>query len=359
MTQTATQAGASMGTAGPGSLLAPAPREDPVRPGGLGPVSVTLLTGFLGAGKTTLLNRLLAGDHGKRIGVLVNDFGAINIDAALVADADEASMSLANGCICCELRDDLVVSVEAILTRSEQVDHIVVEASGVADPAGLVATFLDQRYARLMRLDSVTCLVDAEGIFAHADDQALTELKLRQIGFADLVVLNKCDLVTPAHVEVIRDWIGAHMRRVRIVESTLAQVPLEILLDVDRFDARLLPERSTEHGGCLHAGDGAPFDRWSYSTTDRLSLEALGTMARRELPESVYRCKGIVHTDEEPDTRYAVQIVGRRTHLAPLGPWGEQQPSTQIVAIGQGMDSAGLTALFDACRAGSPALSGS
>jgi G3E family GTPase len=311
---------------------------------------VTLLTGFLGAGKTTLLNHVLSGDHGKRIGVLVNDFGAINIDAALVEDADEASMTLANGCICCELRDDLVESIESILNRSEQVDHIIVEASGVADPGGLVATFLDQKYERLMRLDSVTCLVDAEGIFAHADDKALTELKLRQIGFADLVVLNKCDLVTPAHVEVIRDWIAAHLRRVRIVESTQAQVPLGILLDVDRFDAERLPDAHGEAGGCAHETDAGLFDRWAYMSTEPLSLAALRAMAKRQLPEAVYRCKGIVHTAEDPATRYAIQIVGRRTQIDPLGPWGSREPTTQIVAIGDGMDPDQLTWLFDSCR---------
>ncbi len=125
------------------SLLAPAPSDDPVRPDGRAPVPVTLLTGFLGAGKTTMLNRILSDRHGLRIGVLVNDFGAVNIDAELVEDADEAAMTIVNGCICCELRDDLARSLEAMLSRSDRLDHVIVEASGVADPTGLLMTFLD------------------------------------------------------------------------------------------------------------------------------------------------------------------------------------------------------------------------
>ena len=195
------------------------------------------MTGFLGAGKTTLLNRILNGEHGLRVGVLVNDFGAINIDAELVAGVEQNTISLTNGCVCCEIRDDLVNSLEQLLTREDAIDYVILEASGIADPEGIVMTFLNPRYEGLLRLDSITCIIDAVGIFADGDNERLNLLKLRQIGFADLVLLNKTDLVGPEHIEVIREWIGHHIQRIRIVEATQCDVPLEILLAVGRFRA--------------------------------------------------------------------------------------------------------------------------
>jgi G3E family GTPase len=339
-------------TEDPTPILAPAPRTEPIVIPGRDPVPVTLLTGFLGAGKTTLLNRILNGQHGLRVGVLVNDFGAINIDAELVEGVEENTINLANGCVCCEIRDDLVKSIEQLLTRAEAIDYMILEASGIADPEGIVMTFLNARYEQLLRLDSITCIVDAEAIFAHGDNEALNVLKLRQIGFADMVVLNKVDLVGPEHIEVAKEWVDHHIHRIRIIEATRCDVPLEILLAVGRFDPETMVTQHKEdkhHHG--HGALGSLFQTWSFESERPFSLDALREMVRKELPASIYRCKGIVYAADYPDKRLTLQVVGRRTEIYELDEWGKRTPRTQIVAIGEsgGIDAQELSNKFDAC----------
>mgnify|MGYP001820475497 CR=1 FL=1 len=144
-------------------------------------VPLTILTGFLGAGKTTLLNHILTGDHGLKVGILVNDFGSINVDAELVVDVDDGLIALANGCVCCQIRDDLVESVAELIDRDDPVEYVILEASGVADPASIYMTFVDSSYRDRIRLDSVTCVVDADQVL-NDEDPDLIKLKLQQIG---------------------------------------------------------------------------------------------------------------------------------------------------------------------------------
>lgn len=249
------------------------------------------------------------------------------------------------------LRDDLVQSLQVMLTRSERIDHVIVEASGVADPAGLTMTFLDRRDSRLMRLDSVSCLVDAEGVFAHADDAGLTALKLRQIGFADLVVRNKADLVTPAHVEVIRDWIGLHLNRVRVVEAAHADVPLEVLLGAASTPidsaappaACSIPVPRTSGGG--RTARRPPCrprrsPRWSSVTCPGRCTAARASCAPPRRPVFAMCCRS--------------SAGGTGWSRSGPGFTGHRSPITEIVAIGRGMDADELTKLFDGCLAHTP-----
>ncbi len=183
------------------------------------PVPILLVTGFLGAGKTTVVNQILAHAHGKRIAAVVNDFGAINIDAELIAGASNGVVSLANGCICCSLEGDLLRTLAGILRRNPRPDYVVIETSGVADPGDIVRNLMDPVIWKEAPLETVLCIMDSTTPLAKLDDALL----LSQLRAADVVALSKTDLVDEAGRERTRDAVKAVRPRAVIVDAPHGQ----------------------------------------------------------------------------------------------------------------------------------------
>jgi G3E family GTPase len=285
----------------------------------------TLLTGFLGAGKTTLLNRILRGDHGLRVGVLVNDFGSVNIDAKLVdsvADGGQA-INLSNGCICCTMQGDLVTSTLKMLERPNPPEHIVVEASGISDPFGVAAAFRTSRLRDKTRLDGVVAVVDAENARSPYLDRQLVEDQVRA---ADIVLLNKVDLAGPERVAELRVWIRGLVPRARVQETVQANVPLDLILGVggaaSDFDA----------GHAQH--EIAGFETLSYHADRAMAYRKIQA-ALEGLPPEVFRAKGVLYLADAPNLRFVAQMVGRRLSIDVDRPWGAEKPETQLVVIGK------------------------
>ena len=289
-------------------------------------VPVTVVAGYLGAGKTTLINELLAHNHGKRLAVLVNDFGAVNIDAVLIADHDGQTISLKNGCVCCSIADELGDALDRVLALEPAPDQIVIEASGVADPANVAA--YGQGWPGC-RLDAVVVLADAETIQAKSRDQFVGELVVRQLRRADIVMATKCDLVTEAELAAVVEWLAKTAPDAPILTRRAGQLEPELLLETSQpFDT---PSPQQAHAG--NGSAGPAFDSAVVEvdgTLDRDRCEA----ALRDWPDSVLRVKGVLRLDGPSGGLHVVQRVGRRWSIEPAPDGLNSTHTGKLVVIG-------------------------
>ena len=290
-------------------------------------ISLTVIGGFLGAGKTTLLNRVLRDAAGRRLAVLVNDFGAINIDADLVESREGEMMTLTNGCICCGIGGDFIAALASLRDVDDPPEQVVVEASGVADP-NQIAIFGDMPgYVR----DAVVVVADAESVRSRAQDEATGHAVLTQLRAADLLVVSKTDLVDAATLAELRAWLREVVGpSTGIVDGPFGDVPVDVVIGARAEPRRADARHEHEHE---HGHEHPAFATWSFSGDAPLSGAGL-VAAIAEFGEGIVRAKGFLHLREDPASRYLLQLVGRRYSIEPDRPWGEEPPGSRLVVIG-------------------------
>jgi G3E family GTPase len=360
---------------------------------------ICILTGFLGSGKTTLLNKLLKSEQARRMGVLVNDFGEIDIDSQIIESIADDTVSLRNGCICCSMRGDFIEAILKLLRRENPPERLIVETSGVSDPSSIIHTLTHPELARLLRVDAVVTVVDAsEFLVLGLAERRLAEA---QIGSADMVVVNKASLVDEKSLVEVDRKVREIVPQARLLHTNFGDVPWSLLFDEEQVSTKPALAPSQLHGSRLdgsgplermasdrkafsltlfrrqkppeprqHCGDhscGCPdhehhahheaepslteaFESASVIIERPLAMDKLHD-ALRTLPRDIFRLKGLFHVDINCEKQVLIQVVGDRVSAVAARSWGERPRRSEVVAIGlKGRVSKDeLRRLFEAC----------
>lgn len=316
-------------------------------------IPVTVLTGYLGAGKTTLLNRILTEPHGKKFAVIVNEFGEVGIDNDLVVGADEEVFEMNNGCICCTVRGDLIRILDGLMKRKGKFDGIIVETTGLADPAPVAQTFfMDQDVGDLTKLDAVVTVADAKWLNDRLQDAP--EAK-NQIAFADVILLNKADLVTPAELDGVESRIRAINPYARLHRTQNANVAIDAVLGQNAFDLdRILeiePDFLEEGHHHHHADDVRSFSIRHDGAVDPDKFMPWIQDLTQTFGADILRCKGIMSFKAEP-RRFVFQGVHMILDGDLQRDWkpGETRQS-RLVFIGRNLDEKSIREGFANCAA--------
>ena len=342
---------------------------------------VTIITGFLGSGKTTLLNHILSNQDGLKTAVLVNEFGEIGIDNDLLIQTDDNMVELSNGCICCTINNDLVEAVYKVLERSDKIDYLVVETTGLADPLPVALTFLGTDLRDVTRLDSIVTVVDSENFSL---DLFNSEAAQSQIAYGDIILLNKADLVDESDLDSLELRIRDMREGARIMRTTKGEVPLPLLLSVGLFESDQYYKtdegsaEAHEHGhhnhdhehhdhGHEHNHDHGHHDHGHHEHdhghhSDHLAIDGFTSLSFQsdrpfsvrkfqyfldnQLPVNVFRAKGILWFDESPK-RHIFHLSGKRFSLDDEDWKGAVK--NQLVLIGQNLDHDKLREQLDNC----------